>query len=350
MYRYVIILFVILLNGLSVYADAIKMGAITKKFDALFLYVKDNHLGSVHAVVSDKRIWDDDNSNGIIDNGELQADVLFAADYYPMGGMLMPGRTFNPTVSRYKYQGQESDDEISGVGNVYAYKYRMSDARLGGQFWSIDPLVAKYPGHSPYSFSHRRVIDRVEFEGLEDAKYSLTSYDPVLKNATAEEIEIYQKAQTEAFIGGLLLFVGPEDLLLEAAAATKVGGAILKYADDLIEAGMKVLDKGVDLLKGADEIGEGVIYKRSDLSGNTKDYVGQSKSESRFQARQKEHARANPDSDFEFEIIDRGDAKGDFPTDLDIKEQRALDNMGGPTNKSNPDGGASNKKNVIIKQ
>jgi hypothetical protein len=35
------------------------------------------------------------------------------------------------------------------------------------------------------------------------------------------------------------------------------------------------------------------------------------------------------------------------PTSLDTKEQRALDKLKGPTNKSNPNGGASNKKNVI---
>lgn len=67
-------------------------------------------------------------------------------------------------------------------------------------------------------------------------------------------------------------------------------------------------------------------------------------------ARQSEHARANPDSDFSFRIIDRGDPGGDFPTDLDIKEQRALDLRGGPRNKSNPNGQTSNKKNVIRKE
>lgn len=48
-------------------------------------------------------------------------------------------------------------------------------------------------------------------------------------------------------------------------------------------------------------------------------------------------------------MINRGSADGNFPTDLDIKEQKALDALGGPTNKLNPNGGASNKKNVIKK-
>jgi hypothetical protein len=64
---------------------------------------------------------------------------------------------------------------------------------------------------------------------------------------------------------------------------------------------------------------------------------------------QAEHARAHPEADFEFKIIDRGSTSGKFPTSLDRKEQQALDRLGGPTNKSNPNGGASNKKNVINK-
>ena len=69
-------------------------------------------------------------------------------------------------TQRYKHQGQESDDEISGLGNNYFYKYRMSDARLN-RFWSVDPLSGKYPYYSTYSFSGNRLIDANEFEGLE---------------------------------------------------------------------------------------------------------------------------------------------------------------------------------------
>ena len=58
-----------------------------------------------------------------------------------------------------------------------------------------------------------------------------------------------------------------------------------------------------------------------------------------------QHQRANKDADYEFTEIDRG-KQG---KDLNQKEQKHLDNMGGPTNKSNPNGGTSNKKNVIKK-
>ncbi|MFT6111764.1 MAG: hypothetical protein ACJAXV_000543 [Bacteroidia bacterium] len=40
---------------------------------------------------------------------------------------------------------------------------------------------------------------------------------------------------------------------------------------------------------------------------------------------------------------------GDFPTDLDIKEQSLIDELHGPSNKSNPNCGASNARNQIKK-
>jgi hypothetical protein len=86
-------------------------------------------------------------------------------DYFT-GGSLMPGRNVNAGDYRFMHQGQESDAEIYGVGNSYAYEYRMSDPRLI-RFWSIDPLAKKYPNQSPYVFSENRLIDGIEWEGLE---------------------------------------------------------------------------------------------------------------------------------------------------------------------------------------
>ncbi|KGN35045.1 hypothetical protein N802_02080 [Knoellia sinensis KCTC 19936] len=60
--------------------------------------------------------------------------------------------------------------------------------------------------------------------------------------------------------------------------------------------------------KGVDDAA-GIVYRRTDLMGG-KPYIGQAKSESRYFARQSEHARANPDADFEFEIIGRAQPGG----------------------------------------
>jgi hypothetical protein len=104
---------------------------------------------------------------------------------------------------------------------------------------------------------------------------------------------------------------------------------------------------GANIMVGALEPKQGIVYERNDNAKQIeKPYVGQAKSEKRFKERQQEHARKNPNSDFDFKIIDRGDPG----PELDMKEQKALDQRGGPTNKSNPNGGTSNKKNVIAKK
>ncbi|GIV41864.1 MAG: hypothetical protein KatS3mg034_1174 [Vicingaceae bacterium] len=63
-------------------------------------------------------------------------------------------------------RGRKGDDEVFGKNNLWAYKYRLHDARLG-RFFSVDPLADKYPFYSFYQFSGNRLIDKVELEGLE---------------------------------------------------------------------------------------------------------------------------------------------------------------------------------------
>ena len=68
---------------------------------------------------------------------------------------------------RFGFQGQEKDSEISGNdGGHLAFKYRIHDVRLG-RFLSRDPLYQSYPWNSDYAFSENRLIDGIEFEGLE---------------------------------------------------------------------------------------------------------------------------------------------------------------------------------------
>jgi RHS repeat-associated protein len=87
----------------------------------------------------------------------------------------------------------------------------------------------------------------------------------------------------------------------------------------------------------AAEDASGIVYRRTDLAGS-KPYVGQSKSEGRYFKRQGEHGRANPDADFEFEIIGRARPG----SELDRLEEYYIRQGGGPTNLSNPNGGLAN--------
>jgi RHS repeat-associated protein len=86
-------------------------------------------------------------------------------DYSPFG-VTLDGRTIEGDGYRYSFQGQEHDDEVKGEGNSVNYKYRMHDPRVG-RFFAVDPLHSKYPWNSTYAFSENRVIDGIEFEGLE---------------------------------------------------------------------------------------------------------------------------------------------------------------------------------------
>jgi len=68
-----------------------------------------NHLGNVLAVVSDKRLPNN------------EPDVVSVTDYYPFGSQ-MPGRaSYDPSSSyRYGFGGHEKIDENSGNGNTVA--------------------------------------------------------------------------------------------------------------------------------------------------------------------------------------------------------------------------------------
>ena len=95
---------------------------------------------------------------------------------------------------RYGYNGMERDDEVKGQGNSVNYKYRMHDPRIG-RFFAIDPLTAKYPHYTPYSFSGNRVIDAVELEGMEPVEaiylYGFEFDKPKLTKASQWYVKVY---------------------------------------------------------------------------------------------------------------------------------------------------------------
>lgn len=95
-------------------------------------------------------------------------------------------------------------------------------------------------------------------------------------------------------------------------------------------------------MSAAEDVPEGIVYGRIDAAGG-KPYVGQAKSEARYAARQAEHARANPDADFDFEILGRANPG----TELDRMEEYFIRQGGGPTNGSNPGGGLANLRHQM---
>ncbi|MBL7786817.1 MAG: hypothetical protein JNM36_12985 [Chitinophagales bacterium] len=60
---------------------------------------------------------------------------------------------------------------MGGLGQHLNYTYRNYDS-WAIRFGAVDPLAAKYPHNSTYTFSENRVIDGIELEGLEASVYS----------------------------------------------------------------------------------------------------------------------------------------------------------------------------------
>jgi len=142
-------------------------------------YELSNHLGNVNVVLSDRKHAIDDDNDGAVDY--YSPDILMTMDYYPFG-QAIASRSTNSSSYKYGFQGQEMDDEVKGKGNSLAYKYRMHDPRIG-RFFAIDPLSAKYPHYTPYSFSGNKVIYAIELEGLEEF-IKIYHYDAETKRAT----------------------------------------------------------------------------------------------------------------------------------------------------------------------
>jgi RHS repeat-associated protein len=147
-----------------------KFQLCTKQFELT------NHLGSVLAVITDRKTGTDDGvynqntgakTSGTLDNlvDYYQPDILSYSDYSAFGTML-DGRNSQIDKYRYGYQGSEKDDEIKGGGNSYTTEFRMLDPRLG-RWLSIDPLSAKYPGMSPYNSMNNNPITTNDIKGLE---------------------------------------------------------------------------------------------------------------------------------------------------------------------------------------
>lgn len=81
-------------------------------------------------------------------------NIASYTDYYPFG-MTMPGRSFTSENYRYGFNGMEKADDIAS-GN-YTTPFREIDTRLGGRWWSQDPIVK--PWESPYAgFSNNPIV------------------------------------------------------------------------------------------------------------------------------------------------------------------------------------------------
>jgi RHS repeat-associated protein len=110
----------------------------------------------------------------------------------------------------------------------------------------------------------------------------------------------------------------------DAAASIPYNGTV---GSDLTYMGTSTLGGAAfgAVTYGAVRAGQGVVYQRTDASGNLGDYYGQAQNDVRYAARQGEHADANPNSQFNFQQVS-GAASGD---NLDFMEQFQITANGG---------------------
>jgi RHS repeat-associated protein len=146
------------------------------------------------AIVSDRRIQVDVNSDGIVDS--YKADIVSANDYYPFG-MLIPGRKYSISNTNYRYgfNGKELDKDISGT-TTYDYGFRIYNPGLG-RFLSVDPMTKSYPWYTPYQYAGNKPTRYIDRDGLEES-------DNDLNNSM-----LYQTYQIKASITNTLIRLSP---------------------------------------------------------------------------------------------------------------------------------------------
>jgi len=140
-------------------------------------YELTDHLSNVMAVISDRKLSVDTNSDTITDYYAPQ--VVSFTDYYPFG-FPMAERSGNLSGYRFGFNGQEKDNEVYGEGKSYTAEFWQYDSRLGRR-WNVDPVTK--PNESPYAtfannpiwFTDKVGLDTIPYDQLKD-KWSI--FDP----------------------------------------------------------------------------------------------------------------------------------------------------------------------------
>lgn len=287
-----------------------------------YIYQYKDQIGNVRVAY-----YRDQNGNAKVDRN---------TDFYPFGlefggnGLNIEG-SLSPQYL-FSFQEQEKQEETGWV----SFKWRNYDPSYA-RFFNPDPLSEEYAYQSHYNFSENAVVNARELEGLEKVVVlgrSSAAAGAAAQGSTKTGAYNELKRYTQTSLRYWLEVADHNYNLIKAGGTfgVAVAAKVLKSED---------VKKSKSGESGSKD--EGVVYKRKDKNGKEKDYVGQAKNEGRYEKRKKEHQRKNPDADYDFEVLERGEAG----KDLNQKEQKHIEEGGGPTNKSNPNGGLENKRNQI---
>ena len=124
------------------------------------LYELENHLDNVLVVVSDRKLPVQGTPSTAI--AYYMSDVRAYGDYYPYGAE-MDGRNDNSSNYRFGFNGQEKDNEVTGInGSSYTAEFWQYDSRLGRR-WNIDPVTV--PSVSSYCVMLGDPISKIDPNG-----------------------------------------------------------------------------------------------------------------------------------------------------------------------------------------
>ncbi len=155
-------------------------------------YELKGHTGNVYVVISDRKEAQDNNTDGTVD--EYEPDILARNDYYAFG-MVMPGRSENPTLYRYAFDGLEGDHSVAGNNLSYTTYFRQYDPRLG-RWKSPDPVI--HPWESAYAgFADNPIL---YIDPMGNAAGAAKSVGDVVK-AVGEAIATVAKKVADSKIG-----------------------------------------------------------------------------------------------------------------------------------------------------
>lgn len=130
--------------------------------DPLYTFNYTDHLGNIRLSYRD----DGSGNPYIVEETNYYPFGLRQEGYNSVSMTTIPwnGEDPNTNPNKYKYQGQELQDEL-GL-NWDSFKWRNYDMAIG-RFMSIDPLAEKYTYNSTYAFQENKMGLGRELEGLE---------------------------------------------------------------------------------------------------------------------------------------------------------------------------------------